>query len=48
MDDRIATLDAIRAEAEQSDGFDIKTFHDQVLGHGMVTLPTLRSIVLAS
>ena len=41
-------IDAIRAEAEESEDFDIKTFHDQVLGHGMVTLPTLRSIVLAS
>ncbi len=41
-------LDAIRAEAEQSDDFDIKTFHDQVLGHGMVTLPTLRDIVLGA
>lgn len=37
---------AIRAEAQQRPGFDIKTFHDAVLGYGAVPLPTLRRIVL--
>jgi uncharacterized protein (DUF885 family) len=39
-------IDAIRREAEQITGFDLAAFHDQVLGHGMVPLQTLRDIVL--
>lgn len=39
-------LDRIRAEAEQREGFDIVGFHDDVLGHGMVSLPALARIVL--
>jgi uncharacterized protein (DUF885 family) len=37
----------LRASAQQQLGerFDIRAFHDQVLGHGMVTLPMLRAIV---
>ncbi len=36
-------IDRIRADAERrlGDGFDIKAFHDVVLGHGDVTLATL-------
>ena len=39
-------IDRIRREAEQQPGFDIKTFHDRVLGNGMVPLGTLRRLVL--
>lgn len=39
-------IDRLRAEAEQRDGFDIAEFHEALLGNGMVTLPTLRRIVL--
>ena len=39
-------IDRIRAEAEQSDSFDIKSFHDSILGHGLVPLGTLRRLVL--
>lgn len=39
-------IDRIRAEAETRDAFDIVGFHDAVLGHGMVSLPMLRRIVL--
>ncbi|WP_062377128.1 DUF885 domain-containing protein [Demequina pelophila] len=39
-------IQAIRAEAEQRDGFDIRDFHDTVLRHGAVPLETLRKIVL--
>jgi uncharacterized protein (DUF885 family) len=39
-------IDRIRSEAEQRPDFDIKTFHDSVLGHGMVPLATLRRLVL--
>ena len=39
-------IDAIRLEAERAADFDIAAFHDQVLCHGMVPLPTLRRIVL--
>jgi uncharacterized protein (DUF885 family) len=39
-------IDRIRREAEQADDFDLPTFHDQILGHGMVPLPTLSTIVL--
>jgi uncharacterized protein (DUF885 family) len=39
-------IDRIRSEAEQLPGFDIKAFHDAVLGNGMVPLPTLRRSVL--
>jgi uncharacterized protein (DUF885 family) len=41
-------LDDMRAEAAQNPDFDIRTFHDRVLAHGMVTLGTLREIVLAA
>ncbi|MDN4477252.1 DUF885 domain-containing protein [Demequina sp. SYSU T00039] len=37
---------AIRAEAQQREGYDIRDFHDAVLGYGAVPLPTLRRIVL--
>ena len=40
-------IDAIRREAEQTAGFDIAAFHDQVLGYGMVPLPTLRNILIS-
>ncbi|NQY58250.1 MAG: DUF885 domain-containing protein [Ilumatobacteraceae bacterium] len=40
-------IDSIRAAAEASDSFEIAAFHDQVLGYGMVPLPTLRRIVAA-
>jgi len=33
------------AEARMGDGFDIKGFHDAVLGSGLITLPTLDRIV---
>lgn len=39
-------IDRIRAEASERDDFDIVGFHDAVLGHGMVSLPMLRRIVL--
>ncbi len=39
-------IDAVRAEAEQRDDFDITAFHDEILRHGMITLPTLRRVVL--
>lgn len=39
-------IDRIRAEAEQRDSFDIKSFHDSILGHGLVPLGTLRRLVL--
>jgi uncharacterized protein (DUF885 family) len=37
----------LRAAARQKLGerFDLRAFHDQVLGHGMVTLPLLGSLV---
>jgi uncharacterized protein (DUF885 family) len=37
----------LRAEARQREGprFDVRTFHDAVLGHGAVGLGTLREIV---
>jgi uncharacterized protein (DUF885 family) len=37
----------LRAAAQQKLGpdFDLREFHDQVLGHGMVTLPLLNSLV---
>lgn len=40
-------IQRIRAEAEAAlgDRFDIKGFHDAVLGHGLVTLPTLDRII---
>ncbi len=40
-------IDAIRseAEAELGDAFDVKAFHDAVLGFGTVPLPVLREIV---
>jgi uncharacterized protein (DUF885 family) len=41
-------IDRIRAEAERRPGFDIAAFHDHLLGHGMVPLPTLGRIVLGS
>jgi len=37
---------AIRAEAQSRPGFDIRAFHDAVLGYGAVPLTTLRTIVL--
>lgn len=39
-------IDRIRAEAERRPGFDIAAFHDHLLGHGMVPLPTVARIVL--
>lgn len=39
-------IDAVRADAEQRDDFDIAAFHDRILRHGMITLPTLRRVVL--
>jgi len=39
-------IDAIRTEAAQRDDFDIKAFHDKILRNGMITLPTLRRVVL--
>jgi uncharacterized protein (DUF885 family) len=39
-------IDRIRTDAEARGDFDIVGFHDDVLGHGMVSLPTLRRIVL--
>lgn len=41
-------IDRIRREAEKADDFDLPTFHDQILGHGMVPLPTLSTIVLGA
>jgi uncharacterized protein (DUF885 family) len=40
-------IQRMRAEAEvaMGDDFDIKGFHDTVLGSGIVTLPTLNRIV---
>lgn len=40
-------IQRMRADAEASlgDRFDIKGFHDAVLGHGLVTLPTLDRII---
>ncbi|WP_062516868.1 DUF885 domain-containing protein [Demequina gelatinilytica] len=38
---------ALRAEAEQRAGFDIRDFHAAVLGYGAVPLSTLRRLVLA-
>jgi len=40
-------IQRMRAEAEASlgDRFDIRGFHDAVLGHGLVTLPTLDRII---
>jgi uncharacterized protein (DUF885 family) len=34
-----------QAEERKGDGFDIKTFHDAVLGSGSVSLPVLRELV---
>jgi uncharacterized protein (DUF885 family) len=39
-------IDRLRADAQQRNGFDIAEFHEALLGNGMVTLPTLRRIVL--
>jgi uncharacterized protein (DUF885 family) len=39
-------IDRLRAEAERHRDFDIRDFHDALLRNGMVTLPTLRRIVL--
>ena len=39
---------AIREEASTRPGFDIRDFHDAVLRHGAVPLPTLRELVLAA
>lgn len=38
---------ALRAEAERRLGprFDIRRFHDEVLGHGSLTLPMLRTVI---
>ncbi|WP_062070737.1 DUF885 domain-containing protein [Demequina sediminicola] len=41
-------IQAIRREAEAREGFDIKGFHDTVLGYGMVPLTTLRRLVLGA
>lgn len=37
---------ALRAEAAQRPGFDLKKFHDEVLKHGALPLPVLRKLVL--
>ena len=39
-------LDRLRkeAEAQRGEGFDLRAFHDQVLGHGAVPLPYLRRL----
>lgn len=39
-------IEEIRAEAESRPGFDIREFHDALLAHGPVPLPTLRRLVL--
>lgn len=39
-------IDRLRAVSESRPGFDIRAFHDGVLGNGMVPLPTLQRIVL--
>lgn len=39
-------IQAIRREAENAPGFDIRVFHDRVLRHGMVPLTTLRRLAL--
>lgn len=38
----------LRGEAERTLGkeFDIRAFHDRVIGHGAVTLPMLRAQVM--
>lgn len=39
-------IQAIRAEAEKREGFDLRSFHDSVLAHGAVPLSTLRQLIL--
>ena len=40
-------IDRIRHQAEQSEDFEIKAFHDAVLRHGAVPMGTLERLVLA-
>jgi uncharacterized protein (DUF885 family) len=45
----IGNLEILRLRAEaramMGDRFDLKAFHDQVLGHGSITLPLLRELI---
>jgi len=38
-------VQALRREASQRPGFDLRAFHDEVLAHGAVPLSTLRATI---